>query len=423
MISEEQIDLLIERLVNRMQKANTYFLKNIGESIKKIRSLKPSQAQQLVQILKYGGNYDEIVREIRKYADLNVRDIDNIFNAYAKKDHRFYKQFYEYRNIPFVPYEQNLALQTQTMALANVVKRQIYDITRANVLGYTITDESGKVLFRGLKDTYNELLDTALVNVGTGKETFDRAMSKILKDIGESGLKTVDYVSGRSVRLDSALRMNLQSGLRELHNENQRIAGDEFGYNGVEVTHHPNAAPDHIDTVDGKQFALIDKIEEQIASGEEKTIKKEDIRGNQVKIKGKWYDDFDAINNSLIRHVSELNCRHTIFPIIVGVSKPEYTQEQLDEDKYQNMMGFDFDGKHYTLYEGTQLQRELERKIREQKDTQILGKSSGNKDLIASSQQKITQLINKYNELSKISGLKPKMNRLRVPTYKRVAIK
>ena len=58
MISEEQIDLLVERLIRRTEEANTYFLMKLGASVAKIKELTPSQAQQLVQILKYGGNYE-----------------------------------------------------------------------------------------------------------------------------------------------------------------------------------------------------------------------------------------------------------------------------------------------------------------------------------------------------------------------------
>ena len=170
------------------------------------------------------------------------------------------------------------------------------------------------------------------------------------------------------------------------------------------------------------QFVLIDKVQEQINNGIETEIKQEDIRGNQVRVNGKWYDDFNAVNNSLERQVSTLNCRHRVFSIVVGVSKPEYTQEQLDEDKQKNIEGFNIDGKHYSLYEGEQLQRSLERRIREQKDIQILAKASGNKELVKESQDKITQLTNKYKEISKISGLPTKMDRLKVSQYHRVNV-
>ena len=423
MITNEQIDLLIERLINRVDKANTYFLMKIGEKIKKIGSLKPTEAQQLIQILKYNGDIDEIMQELARYSNLNLNDIEEIFNVYAKKDQYFYKQFYEYRNIPFVDFAEHRALKRQTEAIANMVAQQMYSFTRNSVLGYTIKDNFGNVQFLGLRETYDRVLEEAFLNVSQGKTTFDVAMADILKDIGGSGLKTIEYQSGRSVRLDSAIRMHLQDGLRLLHNENQKIIGDEFRYNGIEVTHHANAAPDHIDTVDGKQFASIDKIQEQINDGTEKQIKQTDIRDNQVWVKGKMYDDYNAVNNSLQRQVSTLNCRHTIFPIVLGVSKPEYTEEQLQADKEKNFQGFDIDGKHYTLYEGEQLQRQLERRIRQQKDIQILGKASSNNELILSSQQKITKYTNKYKELCNISGLKPRMERLRVSGYKRTKVK
>lgn len=423
MITEEQIEKIIEKLINRIQEANTYFLMKMGSSIKQIRNLTPSQAQQLVQILKYGGNYEEIIQEIAKYTNLNIKDIDEIFSAYAKKDQMFYEKFYKYRKIPFVPYEENMALRNQTKALANIVKNEMYNFTRSNVLGYTIRDLRGRPQFYGLRETYNRVLDEALVNVGTGKESFDSAMSRIMQDIGGSGLKTIEYESGRSMRLDSAIRMHLKENLRLFHNELQDIYGKEFDANMIEVSHHSNSAPDHIDTVDGKQFAMIDVIREQIKNGIEKEIKLEDIQGNRVKVKGKWYDDFDTINNNLARPVSTLNCYHYIFSGILGVTEPEYTKKELQEDKEKNLDGCEIDGKHYTLYEASQLCRQFERKIREQKDIQILGKSSNNLELISNSQMKITYLTRKYKEVCDISGLPYKAKRLAVVGYKRANVK
>lgn len=416
MINESQIEFLTERLVERINKANIFFYKKIGSALKQIKELTPSQAHQIIQILKYGGNYDEIVRQIAKYTDLNIQDIDDIFNSYAKTDQLFYEKFYKYRNIPFVPFTENTVLKMQTRALANIVKNEMYNYTRANLLGFTINGE-----FMNLKDTYNYVLDEALLNMSQGKETFDSSMRRILKDIGGSGLKTVEYASGRSVRLDSVARMHLQDALRTLHNENQKIIGEEFDYDGIEVTHHSNSAPDHIDTIDGKQFALIDKIKEHIAKGIPTEVEK--IRGNQVWVDGKVYDDFNAMNNALKRPVSTLNCKHKIFTIILGVSKPAYTQEQLDEDKEKNIQGFILDGKHYSLYEGTQLQRQLERAIREQKDIQILAKSSGDMELVGTAQSNITKLTQKYKELSQVSGLPTKMKRLTVSDYRRTKTK
>ena len=71
---------------------------------------------------------------------------------------------------------------------------------------------------------------------------------------------------------------------------------------------------------------------------------------------------------------------------------------------------------------GTQLQRRIELAIRKQKDTQILARASGDKELIEQSQNKIRLLINKYNDLCKTSGLLPKKQRMSVSGYRKVKV-
>lgn len=430
MLNDEIIDKLTERVVRRYENVNTFILKKMGENIKKIGTLSSTDALKLQQVFKYGGDYEKIAQELAKVSGLSVQDIYEIFEGVSKKDLQFAKQFYDYRGVSFIPYEENIALQKQVESIARISIGEF--LINTSMLGYGLQDSKGNIVYQGIRETYNKLIDEAILSISTGKETFQESMRRQLKTLGGGGLKVIyptTYIDKNGIvkhytrRLDSVIRTNLQEGIRALHNANQEILGEDFGYNGIEITHHSNSAPDHIDTVDGKQFVLVDKVQEQINMGIEKEIKQEDIRGNQVKIKGKIYDDFNAMNNALKRPVSTLNCKHKIFTIILGVSKPAHTQEQLDEDKEKNIQGFELDGKHYSLYEGTQLQRQLERAIREQKDIQILAKSSDDMELVGTAQSNITKLTQKYKELSQISGLPTKMKRLTVSGYKRVAIK
>ena len=406
-MDEETIELLTERLVNRINMANEFFLIKIGESVKKIRGLTPTQAHQLVQILKYGGNYDEIVNEILRLTNLNIQDIDAIFNEMAKKDYNFAEQFYKYRGIEYVPYNENKALLRQVNALASITKQEMFNYARATNLGYSIKDLQGNIKFVGLKETYDHILDTAVLNVGTGVDTFDNAMSKIMKDIGGSGLKTVDYASGRSIRLDSAARMHLKGALRTLHNEVQKQVGEEFDFDGYEISVHSNPAVDHEKT-QGRQFSIEEY--EKLNNG----LEAKDYTGKTFTL------DHDHKNG--FRPISTMNCYHYVFSIALGVNKPEYSEEQLQKIIDDNDKGAIIDGKHYTNYEITQLQRSFERKIRKQKDIQILAKASGNKELVKESQDRITQLTNKYKEISKISGLPTRMDRLKVAKYRRVSV-
>lgn len=407
-MNEETIELLVERLVSRINKANEFFLIKIGESIKKIKKLNPTQAHQLVQILKYNGDYEKIVNEILKLTNLNIQDIDEIFNEMAKKDYMFSEQFYKYRGIDFVPYSQNKALIRQVKALANITKQEMNNYARATNLGYSIKDLQGNVKFVGLRETYNRVLDEAALNVGTGVDTFDNAMSKIMKDVGGNGLKTVDYASGRSIRLDSAARMHLKGALRTLHNEIQKQVGEEFGSDGYEISVHSNPAVDHEKT-QGRQFSIEEY--EKLNNG----LEAKDYKGNTYTL------DHDHKNG--FRPISTMNCYHYVFSIVLGVNEPEYSEEQLQKIIDDNEKGAVIDGKHYTNYEITQLQRSFERRIREQKDIQILAKASDNKELIKESQDRITKLTNKYKEISKISGLPTRMDRLKVAKYRRISAK
>ena len=83
----------------------------------------------------------------------------------------------------------------------------------------------------------------------------------------------------------------------------------------------------------------------------------------------------------------------------------------------------EYEGKKYTAYEATQVQRKFETEIRKQKDQQIIARASGNKELVGQSQNKINQLTSKYNDFSNKAGLDTYKNRLSVSGYKRINVK
>ena len=400
MLSDEVLNKVIERITSRIEEGNSYTLRKIGESIKEIGALSPSKAQQLSQILKYGGNYDKIVEKLAQITELNVKDIYEIFEEVAKSDYSFAKQFYDYRGVKYIPYEQNIALQNQVKALARITAGEYANFS--NTLAFT-KRVNGRVVYTDLARTYQDTIDKAVLSVAQGKSTFQEQMYSTIKELGSSGIKRVDYASGRSVRLDSSVRQHLKGALRNLHNETQAVFGEEFGSDGVEISVHMNPAPDHAE-VQGRQFS---KEEFNKFQNDQDAV---DYTG---KLFTKEHDGHDR------RSISEYNCYHYTFDIVLGVSKPNYSSEELQEIIDNNDKGFELDGEHYTNYDGTQMQRKLETEIRKQKDIQIIAKASGNKELVAESQSKITQLTRKYKQLSDISGLPTKMQRMRVSGYKR----
>lgn len=68
------------------------------------------------------------------------------------------------------------------------------------------------------------------------------------------------------------------------------------------------------------------------------------------------------------------------------------------------------------------MQRRIETEIRKSKDTQILARASGDKELVEESQNKIRLLTSKYNDLCNASGLLPKKQRMQVSGYRKVKV-
>lgn len=397
-LSEEALERLSERLVNRVEKLNTYMIEKLGKQIVDIGTFTPSQVREVLQSVKYGNNLDEIMNEIADVSEKNVSDIYKIFEELAKKNQNYAKQFYEYTKTKFIPYEQNGALQEHVKSIAKATANEYMNMSKT--FAYMKTNAQGVKEYTKISDIYQKITDEAILNIVQGRESYEMTMRKAMKEMTSRGLRTVDFNSGYSRRADSSIRMNVMDGIRRLNQELQKSFGEEFGADGVEISHHKNAAPDHIDTVDGKQFST----------------------KGAVTIKGIRYEDYDTVNNSLDRHVGELNCYHFPMQIVLGVSEPIYSKEQLEADKQANMNGFEFEGKHYTNYEGTQLQRQIETKIRQYKDRQIGAIATDDADEVYHCQEKIRQLTNKYNDLHKVSGLPTKIDRLRVEGYKKLNI-
>lgn len=402
MIKHRKIENVSDYITNNIETINEEILEKIGNTIKIMSEIKPSQAYQLQQILKYGGNYEKISQKLAKISGKNIKEIYNIFDIVAKDNKEFAREFYRYRGVEFLPYYRDIALRNEVRSIAKLTAETYRNIANSTAVGFIFSNLDGQMYFKNIQQSYYEIVDRGIIAISQGKTTFQTEMRRIINDLGKNGV--VLYESGRTRRLDSALRMNILDGIRQLNQETSRRFGQQYGADGIEISVHSNPAPDHKD-IQGRQFTIeeFDKLQ----------------AGDIAKdLQGRVYDGTDK------RQIGEYNCYHDIFNIIVGVSKPLYTDEQLQKIIDDNKKGFEYEGKHYTNYEGTQLQRRLELEIRKQKDKQVLARASGDgfKDIAEKSQKRINVLTNKYDDLCKISGLIPKKQRMSVSGYRRIKV-
>lgn len=401
--SEKIQNRMIERIIRRQEKTNEIILREIGKTLGDIGELTPSQLYTIEQQLKYGESLDKILKLLSETSNINEVEIYKMLEADARINLNNAKKYYIARGIDFVPYEENIPLQNLVKQIAYTTLKTYRNI--ANTTGLTFINRNGKRVTKVLKNAYYDIVDDAINSVATGKETFYQTLERQLKTIGKSGIQSIEYESGYHRRIDSALRMNMQDGLSQLSIAQQEMMGEQFGADAKEITTHENPAPDH-QNLQGHIFRNeeFNKLQDYNYMGEFK-----DVKGNVYVRSAEEH----------IRPIGELNCYHKVFSIVLGVDKPRFSQKELDAINKRNEKGFEFEGKHYSMYEGEQLLRKIELELRKTRETKIMAKASNTeegKQLFDKMKARETKLLNKYHNLSKVSGLPTKLERTRVLT-------
>lgn len=389
-MDNNKLKLAEERFYSRFEALNSEILQEFGKAISKFEGLSVSEAHKLAQQMKNGREIDKIMEDLEKASQLSRKDLEELLEIAAEENIEFANVYYEAKGMDKVSYKDSKQFQNIVKSVEKTTQGVFLNLSSTTAI--KLLKDNGEGYLKGIREAYEDVIDRCVLAVATGQMDYQKAMYDTIKQLSSSGVKKIFYDNeGKRAyarRLDSSVRMNILDGVRQVNIGIQEQVGKEFGADGVEVSHHVNCAPDHIH-IDGQQFS-----------------KKK----------------FEKINNNLTRPIASMNCRHFVFSIVLGVSSPLYTKKQLEEDRKNNEKGFEYEGKHYTLYEGEQLQRKIELAVRQQKDLQIIAKSSGDKDTISKAQSNITQLTQKYKELSKISGLPTKMDRMRVVGYQRVNV-
>ena len=395
MKDNNSLDRVLERFYNRYNKYNSKVLKFLGEKIKQFENLTPNEAHKLSQTLKYNTEIDQLMNELSKISGKSIKELDELLDEVAKENVGFAEVYYEYRNKDFIPYEENDRLKRYVKTVKKETKGTFTNLSKAKNVGFTLKDEQGNITFQSLRNTYRKVIDEAVFNVTTGVEDYQSAMRNTIKQLADSGVKIheekVGYKSGYNRRIDSTVRQNILTGMRSINIGIQEMIGEELGADGVEISAHSPCAEDHL-PYQGQQYT-------------EK--------------------EFNKINSNLERPIGDrgYNCGHFIFSIIMGVNEPSYTKKQLRKLNAESTRKFKYEGKTYTSYQASQVQRQLETNIRRQKDRQIIARASGDKGEIADAQDKISKLTSKYNDFSAKAGLDTYKNRLTVTGYRKVSTK
>lgn len=114
--------------------------------------------------------------------------------------------------------------------------------------------------------------------------------------------------------------------------------------------------------------------------------------------------------------ISEPNCRHDVFPIILGVSEPVYTEEELQNI---DQPPFTYEGRKYTAYEASQQMRKMERAMRKQKDRCIVADATGDEESFTAASIKLRRQKDIYEDFCRAADSYTEYERTYVAGYDR----
>ena len=378
MFSEEQLDALLEIFLERAQSVNEEYLIRMGEQIRDINQLIPSSVNRLVQLKRMNANLNAVKREIARLAEISEADLEKIFEKAAETDARFVAKTFGNEYKPSIL--ENEALKQMLIAQFNVTIGEMANLSRTRISS----------------EAYRRAIDKGIQAVQSGMEDYDKATRRAVAEAAEAGIRVeightgahelrVGYGGKYTKRLDSAVRQNVLDGIRSLSNDIMEQLGEEFGADGVEISAHALCAEDHL-PYQGRQYT-----NEQFRVIQEEKLDRPF---------GMW------------------NCRHTMWPILMGVSAPTHSEEELAAINRNSTEKIEIDGVTKTRYQWTQEQRRIETAVRRQKDVAICARAAGNAPLRRDAQRNIEALYAKYDIISEKAGNSKQMKRMRVDGYK-----
>lgn len=388
-MTPEELEKLPKPLERTMTALELSIMSEIVERIKETAQITPVIDWLLVRLTAIGESKARLklmIGEAIKEADLQI---DDIYEQAARSDYVRSREIYEAAGKDYQPYDDNQWLQ-QTVDAA---RRQTRDTLRpmeniTQTTGFNVPMGGGKKVFTPLSEYLERSLDRAMLGITTGAKTYNQAIGDVIDEMTASGVRAVDYASGKSDRIEVAARRAVMTGIAQMTKQVSNKNAEELGTDHWEVDWHMGARNT------GTGYLNHQSWQGKIYSSEEmRTICGE---GEMLGFAG-------------------INCYHIKFPFLPGISKRKYSDEWLAEQNRKENEKKLYRGREYDTYGALQYQRRLERTIRKQKqDVELLKKAETDKDDLIAAKSRLRLTDKTYVNFSKEMGLPQQRERMRI---------
>ena len=320
MLTPDYYDKCTKQLVELYAELDNAIISDITHRLVKTGEMTETAKWQAKQLQEAGMVYEDVLAEISARSGQSQEEIKRIFEeagvTATRNDNVFAKAagFKEIRTFSAA------ALQTLN---AGYVK------CSGDMSNLTLTTANAS------QQMYINAVNNAYMQITSGAFDYNTAIRNAVKAAAAEGAEVI-YPSGHTDKLDVAVRRSVLTGVGQPCRKLSEINAQDMGTDLMEITAHAGARPSHAEW-QGKVVSL---------SGRKGYLSKSDIGYGTGDGFGGW------------------NCRHDWYPFFEGISTRAYSDERLKELNAKNI---EYNGEMYSEYEISQMQRKMERDIRQLK--------------------------------------------------------
>ena len=380
----EALSIAVEKAARTLE---INIMKDIVRRMKANNNLVTSSAAYQIQRLQQMGRSDEYIKkELQTFLKISEEEMKKVYIVETEKQYNKFEILYKKTGTGMIPFSDNAEMQSLIQATLVQTNNTFRNLT--NTTGFA-KKVGGKTIFSSVAEHYWDTIDNALLGITTGAFDYNTAIKKAISDLTRSGLRMVDYESGRTYRVDSAARTALMTGFSQITQGMNEQAADALGINTFEVSYHIGARPSHQEW-QGRVYTY-EELENVCGLGQ-------------------------------VTGLLGANCYHWYQPFIQGISERNYSDGELANMIATENKEVPYKDKIYTIYTGLQRQRKLELFMRKQREKIALLKEAKAQEFdILTEQIKYKTAMQDYTDLSEHLGLPTQKERIYLDGLGRVA--
>ena len=391
----ELLDALPEELAELYRALEDTLLDEICSRLKLANQFNEVTVQDIRALRSHGIDLKEIKKAIRETSGISKTKLNNLLGDVVARNQQYYTNMIDLAHIT----------QPETLvdaAEVATIRTQTLDTFRNLTASMGFLVDAGRTMLLPAK-AYQWALDSAALQVQSGAINYNQAIKTAVKELADSGLKVVNYESGHRDHVDAAVRRAVMTGVSQI------------------CAKYTEQSAEYLDT---PYFEVSAHIGARDKPGPSPWSSHKDWQGRVYSVRtGDIYPSiYDVCGLGAVDGLEGANCRHRRFPWVEGVSERTYTDEQLEH--IDDGHGCTFDGKDYTAYEATQMQRRIERTVRKLKREKAAYKAAGLHEDETAVNIRLRRLNAKYKAFSAEAGLPEQPERMRIynatPISKRI---